>query len=147
MQVLLNENVKKLGYRGDIVDVKPGYFRNYLWPNGMAEVATAAVLKLADDRKAKVVMKKKELVDKASDVLKKLEGLSVVVKHKVNDSGKLYSAVVEEDVLAAIKAATSIELEKDHIKMDHFKDLGDHSVVIHLAANMEANVSVVVEAE
>lgn len=147
MQVLLNQTVKKLGYRGDIVDVKPGYFRNYLWPNGMAEVATAAVRRLAEQRKEKVVMKKQEVMDKAADVLKKLDGLSVVVKHKVNDSGTLYSAVVEEDVVAAIKEATSVELESEFVKMDHFKDLGEHSVVVELAPEMTATVTVVVESD
>ena len=147
MQVLLNKDVKKLGYRGDIVEVKPGYFRNFLWPEGMAEVATKAVLKLAESRKEKLVMKKQEVIEKSSEVLAKLKGLSVVVKHKVSDKGTLYSSVVEEDVVAAVESAVKVKLEKDYIKMEHFKDLGEHKALVHLGPDMEAEITVNVEAE
>jgi large subunit ribosomal protein L9 len=147
MQVLLNKDVKKLGYRGDIVSVKRGYFRNFLWPNSLAQVATAAVLKLADQRKDNVVVQKQELVDKSKEVLKKLKGLSIVVKHKVSDKGTLYSAVVEADVVKAVEAAVKIKLEESFVKMEHFKDLGDHKALIHLGPEAEVEITVVVEAE
>ena len=147
MQVLLNKDVKKLGYRGDIVSVKRGYFRNFLWPNSLAQVATAAVLKLADQRKDNVVVQKQELVDKSKEVLKKLKGLSIVVKHKVSDKGTLYRAVVEADVVKAVEAAVKIKLEESFVKMEHFKDLGDHKALIHLGPEAEVEITVVVEAE
>ena len=147
MQVLLNENVKKLGYRGDVVEVKPGYFRNFLWPNGLAQVATKAVLKLTEQRKERMVMKKQEVVAKAEEVLAKLKGLTVTVKHKVNDSGKLYSAIDESEVSEAIKAEAGVELSVEFLKMEHFKELGEYDVVVSLAEGMEETVKVVVAAE
>ena len=62
MEVVLNKDVKKLGYRGDVVTVKPGYYRNFLSPNGLADVASKSRLKLIDARKAKMVMERNQSI-------------------------------------------------------------------------------------
>ena len=147
MQVLLNQDVPKLGYRGDIIKVKDGYFRNYLWPRGLAQVATGNVLKLSGSRKEKLVMKKQQVADNAKDVLKKLKGLVVTLNVKVSEKGKLYASVTEHDVIEAVKVAAKVELSKDFVKMEHFKDLGEHSVLIHLGEGLEQKITVVVAAE
>lgn len=146
MQVVLNIDVKKLGYRGDVVKVKEGYFRNFLLPRGMADVATTTRLKVAGSRKEKVVVEKQQLLDNAKDVLSKLKGLVVEIKAKVSAKGKLYGAVTEADVIAAVKEATKVKLEKDFVKMEHFKDLGEHKVVVHLGEGLEEEIVVNVSA-
>lgn len=147
MQVLLNKDVPKLGYRGEIISVKDGYFRNYLMPNGLAQLATKAVQKLADSRKESLVMKKQQLLDNAKDVLAKLKGLSVTIKAKVSEKGKLYAGITEIDVIDAVEAAVKVQLEKDFLKMEHFKELGEHEVVVHLGEGLEEAIKVTVEAE
>lgn len=147
MQVLLNKDVKTLGYRGDIINVKNGYFRNYLFPRGLAQVANAKVIALAEKRNEKRTLQKERVLDNVKDVLKKLKGLSVTIKAKVSDKGKLYGSITEADVVEAIKAGAKVELEKDFIKMDHFKDLGEHKALVSLGEGMEEEITVVLEAE
>ena len=89
MHVLLLQDVKKLGYRGDIVKVKEGFFRNYLFPRKLAEVATEVIKKVADSRKARILMEKQRLLDNAKDVLARLKGLKLSFKKKVSGKGKL----------------------------------------------------------
>ena len=146
MKVVLNQDVKGLGYRGDIVDVKKGYFRNFLYVDGLASAATPSVIKLAESRNEKKTMKKQELLDNAKDVLKKLSGLEVTIESKASDKGKLYAAVVESDVVKAIAAAAKVELEPSYLKMDHFKEAGEYEVKVHLGKDLDETVKVNVEA-
>lgn len=145
MQVVLNEDVKKLGYRGDVVSVKRGFFRNFLFPRGLADLATIARLKIAESRKDKMVVQKQQLLDSSGDVLKKLKGLKVETFGKVSEKGHLYGSIVEEDVINAIEEATKIKLEKDFIKMEHLKELGEHKVIVHLGEGQEEEVTVEVK--
>ncbi len=147
MQIVLNQTVQKLGYKGDVVNVKRGYFRNFLYPNGLADFGSKARVKLAESRKGKMVMEKQQVLDNAKDVLAKLKGLVVSISAKVSDSGKLYGSIAVEDVIGAILAATSIKLEKDYLKMDHVKELGDHDVVVHLGEGLEEVVKLTVVAQ
>ena len=147
MQILLNGDVKNLGYRGDIVKVKNGYFRNFLSPKGLAQVANAKVIKLAEERGKKSTLQKERVLDNAKDVLKKLKGLTVTIKAKVSDKGKLYGSITEADVVEAVKTGAKVELEKEFIKMDHFKDLGEHKAKVYLGEGLEEEITVVLEAE
>lgn len=139
-------DVSKLGYKGDIVNVKDGYFRNYLFPRKLAEIATKGVKKLAQLRSEKRVMKKQQILDNAKDVLKKLKGLVVTLKVKVSGKGKLYGAITEDKVIAAIKEKANVELTKDFVKMEHFKSVGKYKVLVHLGEGLEEAINVVVEA-
>ena len=146
MQVVLNKDVKKLGFKGDIVTVKPGYFRNFLMPGGFADIATKARLKIAESRRDKIVMKKEEIMAKAAQAIEKLKGLSVVIKAKASAKGKLYGAITEADVVEVVEKAVKIKLEKDFIKMDHFKEAGEYKAVVHLGEGLEEEIAVIVEA-
>ncbi|MBL4694199.1 50S ribosomal protein L9 [Candidatus Gracilibacteria bacterium] len=146
MEVVLNKDVKKLGFRGEVVEVKPGYFRNFLFPNGMADVATVSRKRVADSRKSKMAMRTEQVLENAREVLDKLKGLEVVLKEKVSDKGTLYAAVTEAEVIKAVSAVAKVDLDKSMIQMDHFKDLGDHDVVVTLGKGMEVTIKVVVEA-
>lgn len=147
MQVLLNADVKKLGYRGDIIKVKNGYFRNFLYPKGLAQAADKKVIALAEKRNEKRTLQKERVMENAKDVLKKLKGLTVTIKAKVSDKGKLYGSISESEVLDAIKVEVNVELEKSFIKMDHFKELGEHKALVHLGEGLEEEITVVLEAQ
>jgi len=147
MQVVLNKDVKKLGYKGDIVSVKRGFFRNYLLPNGLADFASKTRLKVAETRKEKIVIKKQQLLDNAKEVVEKLKGLKVVVKGKVTEDGKLYGSITEDDVIKVVEEESKLQLEKSQIKMDHFKELGEHKAVVHLGEGLEEEITVQVETE
>jgi large subunit ribosomal protein L9 len=147
MQIVLSKDVPKLGYRGDVVTVKRGYFNNFLMPNGLAEVLTKSLAKLIESRQEKILVEKEKLMDNAKEVLEKLKGLKITLKRKTTKAGKLYAAITEKDVIAAVEEAANVRLEKDYIKMEHFKDLGEHEVLIHLGEKLEDKITVVVESE
>lgn len=146
MQIILNEDVKKLGYRGEVVNVKPGYFRNFLQSRGIAVVATPERLKLAESRKEKMVLKREQILKDAKEILKKLKGLKIIIKAKVSAKGKLYGAINVENVLTALEESAKVKLEKSDIKMDPIKDLGEHKVQVHLRDDLEETITVTVEA-
>lgn len=146
MRVLLNKDVKSLGRRGDIVNVKNGYFMNFLFPGGFAEVATTKVVLLAEGRNQKRVMEKGQVVENAQEVLKKLKGLVVKLQSKVSDKGTLYGSITEDDVIAEVQKLAKVELQKDFIKMDHFKEVGEYKALVHLGEGLEEEITVQVEA-
>jgi large subunit ribosomal protein L9 len=145
MEVVLNEDVKKLGYKGNVVNVKRGFFRNFLFPKGLADVATQSRKALAESRKEKVVVQKQQLMENAADVLTKIKGLKVVVHGKVSDKGKLYGSITEDDVIAAVEAAAKIKLEREFLKMSHFKEVGEHKAIVHLGEGLEEEITVEVK--
>lgn len=145
MKVILNENVAKLGYRGDIVDVKDGYFRNFLSPNGLAVVATKDRIALAKKRREKLVMAKEQLLDNIKEAMDKLKGLTVEIPMKVTSEDKdtLYAALGEKEVIEAVKAASNLLLEKKYIKFtEPVKTLGEHPVTIDLGNNNTVDIVV-----
>ncbi|MFA6917505.1 MAG: 50S ribosomal protein L9 [Candidatus Gracilibacteria bacterium] len=145
MQVLLLKDVKKLGYRGDIVKVKEGYFRNYLQVKGLAEVATESTKKVAASRKERILMEKQRLLDNAKDVLKKLHGLKLIFKEKVSGKGKLFGAITENDIIKAIVEKANIRLEKEYITMEHIKEVGNYEITVRLGEGLEETVKVAVQ--
>ncbi len=146
MQALLNKDVPKLGYRGDMVKVKSGYFRNFLSPRGLAVMSTPALVKVSAVRKERMVLQRQQLIDNAKEALGKLKGLKLTLKVKVSAKGKLYGAITEDKIIAAVKEATNIKLEKEFIKMKHIKEMGDHEITIHLGPELEQIVKVSVKA-
>jgi len=146
MQVVLNQDVKKLGYRGEVVSVKPGFFRNFLFPNGLADVATPSRLRVAESRKDKLVMQKQQVMENVQGVLDKLKGTKITLTEKVNDKGHLYAAVSESEVIAAVEASAKVKLAPEWIKMEQIKELGEYTVTVQLEKGMTGQITVVVEA-
>lgn len=145
MEVVLNKDVQKLGYKGEVVRVREGYFRNFLWPRSLAEVATEERKTLAALRREKMVISRKQLLENTRKVLDKLKGLTVTIKAKVSGKGKLYAGIGEDAVIAAVEKAAKIQLEKEYLKMEHIKEVGEHKVLIQLGPDMEQKITVVVE--
>lgn len=145
MQIILNKDVPQLGYRGETVKVRNGYFRNFLQPKGFAVMATPSLLKVAAVRKEKMVLARQELLDNAKKALGKLKGVTLEMKGKVTSKGKLYGAITEEKFMDELLKETNIKLEKEFVKMEHIKTVGEHVVTIHLGPDLEQKVKVVVK--
>lgn len=146
MQVVLNKDVAKLGHRGDVVKVKEGYFRNFLLPRGLALIGTVSALKVAAVRKEKIGIQRKQVLDNAKDILAKLKGLKINMKSKISSKGKLFGAIAEDQIAAAVNEATGLKLDRGFVKMTPIKTTGSHDVLIHLGPDMEAKVKVTVKA-
>lgn len=140
------KDVKKLGYRGDMVRVKEGYFRNYLMPKYLAEIATASAKKVAASRKEKVLMEKQRLLDNAKEVLQRLHDLKVSFKEKVSEKGKLFGAITESDVIKAVAEKINVKLEKEYLTMEHIKEVGKYEVKVRLGEGLEETIKVTVQA-
>ncbi len=118
IEVMLMDNVKKLGKAGEIVKVAPGYARNCLFPKGLAAVATEAakrrLKKLEAERAARAAEEKKA----ALELAKKLEKLELTVSAHTTDGKKLYGSVGISDILAAIEANRGVKLERSQLELD-----------------------------
>ena len=133
IEVLLMDNVKKLGKAGEIVKVAPGYARNYLFTKGLAAVATEAakrrLKKLEAERAARAAEEKKA----ALELAKKLEKLEITVSAHTTDGKRLYGSVGISDILAAIEANRGIKLERSQLDLDEaLKEVGVYEPSIDL---------------
>lgn len=143
----MTKDVQKVGHRGDVKNVKPGYFRNYLFPNSLAVVATPVRVKEALERESKRAIEKEKLVKEAKEVVKKFAGLVLEFVKKISSKGKLYAAIQEKDIIKAVLGSVNVKLEPENISMRHIKEEGEHEVTIKLVEGVSAKVKVVVKRE
>ncbi len=147
MQVVLKTRIPKLGNPYDIVNVKPGYARNFLLPRKLAVLATPGELKRAEGMKAKVAAKLEAVLENAKEVTDKLKGAVLTFKKKARGE-KLYGSIKETDIVDALKEGQKVEVSKDMIKLEEpLKDLGEHTVKLQLNEEVSAELKVVIEAE
>lgn len=145
MEILLIENIPNLGVRGDVVNVKDGYARNFLLPRKKALPVTAGnkrQIELEKERNLK--LRAKELAD-AQALKEKLEAVSLTVAKKVGENGHLFGSVTNADVAELLKAK-DFEIEKQTISLPHVKDVGTFTVDIRLFSGVHAKVSLAVTA-
>ncbi|AKK68039.1 MULTISPECIES: 50S ribosomal protein L9 [Xanthomonas translucens group] len=148
MQLILLQKVTNLGGLGDKVDVKPGYGRNFLVPQGKAVPATAANIAEFEAKRADYEAKAQSIHADAEARAAKLEGASVTVKANASTEGKLYGSVGPRDIAEAFTAA-GLPLEKGEVVLSEgaFRNIGEYEVLVRLHADVETTVKVVVEAE
>jgi large subunit ribosomal protein L9 len=146
MKVILADDVRGLGHRGETVTVKPGYARNYLFPGGFAYEATDANVRRLGEEKKKY--DEKMLAEKgvAEGVAKKMEGLTVVIAKKAGDEGQLYGSVTAADIADAL-AARSIEVDRRRVELaEPIRRVGEHTVHVRLHRDVVATLTVEVQA-
>jgi large subunit ribosomal protein L9 len=148
MQVILMEKVVNLGALGDVVKVKDGFARNYLIPQGMAKRATAANLKEFEGRRAELEKKANETLTSAQERAAKLEGQKVDIAQKAGVDGRLFGSVTNADIAEAL-TKSGVAVKKAEIRMPAgaLKHIGEFPIVVHLHADVEANIVVHVVAE
>jgi large subunit ribosomal protein L9 len=148
MKLILLQKVTNLGVLGDQVNVKPGYGRNYLVPQGKAVPATAANVAEFEAKRADYEAKAKSIHDEAEARRAKLEGASVTVTANASTEGKLFGSVGPRDIADAFTAA-GLPLEKSEVVMPEgaLRNIGEYEVVAKLHADVETTIKVVVQAE
>ena len=140
MQVILLERVVKLGQMGDVVDVKPGYARNFLLPQGKALTASAANVASFEARKAQLEANNLETKKEAEDLAGRLGGQQFIVIRQASDGGSLYGSVTPRDAAeVATEAGFSVDKRQVVIPMP-IKELGVHSVDISLHPEVDASI-------
>ncbi len=146
MKVILNENVEGLGTIGDLVNVKPGYARNFLLPRNLAVVADEKNVKEFEHQKREAERKLEKLTQDAAIIKEKVEAVSCVVAHRAGEEGKLFGSVTNIE-LAEKLAEAGLEIDRKQILLkEPIKSLGEHEVPVKLNAGVTATLKVVVEA-
>jgi large subunit ribosomal protein L9 len=145
MKVILADDVRGLGHRGDTVTVKPGYARNYLFPQGFAyEANDANVRRLAEEKK-KYDQKMSHDQSVAQEAAKKVEGLTVIIQKKAGDEGVLYGSVTAAEIADAL-VARGIEVDRRRIEVaEPIKRLGQHTVHVRLHRDVTTELIVDVQ--
>ncbi|MBQ1331087.1 MAG: 50S ribosomal protein L9 [Desulfovibrio sp.] len=142
MKLILRADVENLGSLGDVVNVKPGYGRNYLLPFGLAMVATDANLKQFETERKKLQALMDAQRAEARSLAEKIEALEVVIPMHVGENDKLYGSVTSTIIGDAL-AAQGVEVDRRRILMDApIRTLGEHPVRIRLQAGIVANLPV-----
>jgi len=147
MKVILTENLSSLGQIGQVVNVAPGYARNYLFPQGLALEATGKNVKELEHRKRVLAAKGEKIRQEMLSVAEKINQVKLVLRRKVADEDKLYGSVSAADIQSALEERGFTVARKD-IQLDQpIKQLGEFTVSVRVDAQIAATVGVVVEKE
>jgi large subunit ribosomal protein L9 len=147
MEVILREEVPNLGTVGDVVKVKPGFARNYLLPRGLAVVADRRNIRVLEHQKRLVADKRERDRRQAQTQAEQLSSVRLTIMARAGDEGKLFGSVTNIDIEKAL-ADSGFNVERRRIRLDEpIKLIGQYVVPIHLTTGVDAQVTVVVEAE
>jgi large subunit ribosomal protein L9 len=144
MQLVLTEDVPNLGKQGDLVEVKPGYGRNYLLPNGLATVPTEHNLRLLSRYKERVQQAREARVADLKVLAEQIQRVSVTIEANANEEGHLYGSVGAPEISKALKAQ-NLPVEPDMVRLEGLvKECGLYAVKLHLGYDIESEVKVLV---
>ena len=145
MQVILKQDVEKIGQRGDIVDVSRGYVRNFLAPRGLAEIATPSRLEETRREMAEAEEREQRIAERASEVAETLNKSVITIEARTGEDERLFGSVTAANIVSAIERARSIRLDRRRVKLEEpIKSLGTHQVPIQVHGDIEASVKVIV---
>lgn len=144
MKVVLRQDVPKLGEAGTVQDVKPGFARNYLIPQGMAVVATAGEVKTAEHNaavKARKVAKQEAQLQALAD---KIAGKRLEFTVRAGESGRLYGSITASDIAEELSKLVGEEVDRRKVVLeDPIRDLGSHDIAVHLVGRLRPAITVV----
>ena len=148
MEIILKEDIIGLGYKNDIVNVKPGYGRNYLIPTGKGIIASASAKKILAENIKQQQHKLAAILAAAQKEAEALNGITLTIPSKVSATGVLYGSVNAATVAAEL-ATKGIEVDRKRIVMKDIKAVGDYvaTVIFHKEVKVEVPVTVVAEGE
>lgn len=147
MEIILKEDIKGLGYKNDVVTVKPGYGRNFLIPKGSAIMATGSAKKVVAENVKQAAHKAVKVKNDALEIAEKLAGVTIEIKAKVGESGKIFGAVTSLQISDVLKEkGFTIDRKKISFKGE-VKELGDYvaSVDLHKEVKQELKFKVIAE--
>ncbi len=145
MQVILKQDIEKIGQRGDIVDVSRGYVRNFLVPRGLAEVATPSKLEEARRQMAEAEERNRRMAERASEIAETLNKSVITIEARTGEDERLFGSVTAANIVSAIEKARGVRLDRRRVKLDEpIKSLGTHQVPIQVHGDIEASVKVIV---
>ena len=147
MKVILQQDIKKVGSKGDIVEVSEGYGRNFLLPKKLAVEATAANLETAKQKANSAARKKQQATDEARLLAAQLEKVSVKVAVRIGEGGKLFGSVTGKDVADALAKEHGIDVDRRKISLKgEVTGVGEYEAVIKVHPEIQSTIRVLVVA-
>ncbi|HEX13651.1 MAG TPA: 50S ribosomal protein L9 [Desulfurella acetivorans] len=144
MRVVLLEDIENLGLAGDVLDVKDGYARNFLFPRKLALKATKENVKLIEEKRNSIIKRAQKRLQLEQAKKEQLDGLTIELKAKAGEGGKLFGSIGTNDIYAALKEK-QIDIDKKSIRLeDPIKQIGEYEVTIALYRDIKANIKVIV---
>jgi len=144
MEVILREDIEKLGSRGEVVKVAPGYARNFLIPKRLAVAATESNKKIVEQERQAHLRREAKAQGEAEDLAKMMNGVTVTIRQKAGENDQLFGSVTSKDVADAL-AAQNYTIDRRKIQLDEaIKQLGEYKIPVRLHKNVTAEITVVV---
>lgn len=149
MKVILLKDVKELGKKGELVEAKDGYARNFLFPRKLAEEANNANMKEMKEKDESKRLKKQQELNDAKELAKKIEETKVVIKTKSGDGGRLFGSITTKDIAEILKSEHDIEIDKRKIEIDggNIKTMGSTQAEVKVYPAVVAKLKIQVTEE
>jgi large subunit ribosomal protein L9 len=145
MQVILKQDVVKIGRRGDIVDVSRGYVRNFLVPRGLAEMATPTRLEEVRREMAEAEERDRRMAERAGEIAETLNKSVITIEARTGEDERLFGSVTAANIAEAIDRARGVRVDRRRIRLEEpIKSLGTHQVPVQVHGDVEASVKVIV---
>ena len=149
MEVILKQDVPNLGYTNEKINVKPGYARNFLIPQGIAILATETNKKILAENLKQKAFKEDRVRNEAEELAKGLENITVKIGAKAAESGKIFGSVNAIQIAQALKDQFKFDIDrkKIHVDGEHIKELGTYKarIILHKEVQLEINFEVFAE--
>ncbi|MDO5123663.1 MAG: 50S ribosomal protein L9 [Eubacteriales bacterium] len=143
MKVVLLQDVKGHGKKGEMVNASDGYARNFLLPRGLAKEVNNQVMNEFKNAENSKKYKQEQEIAKANESKAQLDGKTFTIKSKAGAGGKLFGSITTKEVSAEIKKTMGIDVDKRKIQMDDIKNCGSYTAVIKLHSGISAQITVV----
>lgn len=145
MQVILKQDVDKIGRRGEIIDVSRGYVRNFLVPRGLAEMATPGKLEEVRHEMEEAEERDRRMAERASEIAGILNKSVITIEARTGEDERLFGSVTAANIASAIERARDVRIDRRRIRLDEpIKSLGTHQVPVQVYGDVEASVKVIV---
>jgi large subunit ribosomal protein L9 len=147
MEVILREDVDKIGARGALVKVADGYARNFLLPKRLAVPATDANKKIVEQERDAYLRREAKDKNESEDLSKLLTGVTLTFRHKVGENNHLFGSVTAKDIADALEAQ-KFQVERRKVQLEEpIRTVGEHEVAVRLHRDVTTHIKVVVEPE
>jgi large subunit ribosomal protein L9 len=142
VKIVLRADVNNLGNKGDLVEVAPGYARNYLVPKGLAIAASAGTTRQAEAMRRSRQVRDRREKEGAEATARQLAAKRIEIKARSGEGGRLFGSVTSTDIAEAIEAQTGIHLDRRKLHLEPIKTLGTHEVPVRLHSDVEVPVTI-----
>ena len=144
MKVILLQDIKQVGKKGDVIEASDGYARNFLFPRKLAQEANDSNMHILNNKKENERKQKLAELEAAQKLAGDLKGKEITIKAKAGESGKLFGAITSKDVAELIKAQYKIEIDKKKIVMDTIKLAGGYEIDVKLYPEVSTKMKVII---